>query len=570
MAISPPGSVRSRSRRVSCEAPAFVRAICSALDTKLARALNRALTGDHREVIALGCDPRDYTNADLFARDWLAVNIMSKYPKLNLGIDTAEAAYGAFRESESACRLTNARLKARYDTPTTGISGESLIESAREKIARLLGPFSWSEASDHFGFSGGATTRRRRSLGDAYHKFRGKPDVTRHLALLACCAIESSPSWALKTRSEFGIDYTNWVNVVSGSRITTVPKNAKTDRVICVEPCMNIYVQRGIGFMIRSRLRRCGIDLNTQLRNQEFARRGSLDGSFATIDLKAASDSISYELVRRLLPSDWFEAMDMARSKVGTLPSGEVVHFQKFSSMGNGFTFELESMIFWALAEAVVDLYAGSERRVLVYGDDIIVPTATAGWLIELLSYVGFQTNESKSFVDGPFRESCGKHYFNGIDVTPFYIRDRVDSSVRLYWLANSVRRWAGRATDGAFADVRYKRIWDDVVQKIPKPERLFIPEGFGDGGLIGTFSEACPRYHTRPGKKHPGFVWSVRLVQEGIGRIAKVHDVYAYLRALNAGGCGTSLTDLLVSRDRKWKRRITLYTSQWNDAPLW
>lgn len=581
MALPRPGPFRGHNFSVGCEASALVSRLVKSLDSRIGRTLSRMLiNNDHAGIVSLSIDPRLYTNPDLFHRDWLAVNIMAKYPKFNLGIDTTKTALDSFIAAEALCFRTNRRLSSSYDTPTLGISGDSLIETARRKIAGLLGDFSWDEAAERFSFSGGATTRLRRSNGDAYYKFQGKPETTRRAAILGLCCIKSVPLWADQMRTDYGDDPTQWVTVVSGNRITTVPKNAKTDRTIAIEPDLNMYLQKGIGGVIRQRLRRVNVDLNDQSLNQRLACIGSVTGKLATLDLKAASDSVSIELVRRLLPFDWFEAMDLVRSHEGTMPSGEVVTFQKFSSMGNGFTFELESLIFWALCSSVTDSCLDFEHPVAVYGDDLVVPVSAAGFCEELLSYCGFDLNFEKSFVAGPFRESCGKHYFRGVDVTPFYIRDEIKTIPRLYWYANSLRRWAARSVDG-YADPRYYGAYKFAIGKLTPRDVRWIPDGIGDVGLISTFTEACPSRVRQ--------MWKFNVLLSGIGETVSVFDGFAYLRALmhRQGSCdGTGfvwkgntfhqfleripLTDLLVKRERKWVRKSSYSTSRWVDAPIW
>jgi hypothetical protein len=115
-----------------------------------------------------------------------------------------------------------------------------------------------------------------------------------------------------------------------------------------------------------------------------------------------------------------------------------------FSSMGNGFTFELESLIFWALSKATA-YFTGTSGVISVYGDDIICPTGMAQDLIWILSVFGFQTNRDKSFTEGPFRESCGGHYHSGFDVTPFYLRKPIESLLDIIHMANSLRKWAAQ-----------------------------------------------------------------------------------------------------------------------------
>lgn len=581
-----------------CNSADLASQVLRDLDSPVARDVRRALReGRHKDVIDASIDPSSYSCPDALWRDWLAVNLLSKFPKFELGIDTAEVAFTKFKMAEEQCAHTNKRLSGSYDTPTTGVSGESLIWAARRKIADLLGAFSWDEAEPHMSFSSGASTRLPRRKGDAYYKLQGVPEVTRNCAILALVCIERSPQWAKRMREQYGLNPELWVKIVPGNRITTVAKNAKTDRVIAIEPCMNMYVQKGIGGVIKARLKRVGINLEDQSINQELARLGSIDGSLATIDLSSASDTVAMALCEALLPPDWWEAMLLCRSPIGVFPDGSVVRYQKVSSMGNGFTFELESLIFWALSAAVVDLLRGSDRRLAVYGDDIIVPNAAAGWLIELLEYCGFKTNVEKSFTCGPFRESCGKHYFRGIDVTPFYIRHPINDECRRLWFCNSLRRWASRPTPG-YADGRVRRSHKYAVALLkPSNRKPVIPDGVGDGGLIGTFTEALP-------SREDG-LWRCRVIAEGKGISKAVHDCFVVYRdllrrAAMRDGVEPSTWEqprlvrdypwvlkelalqsrsqrenvagenVLFNPEKVWRRTSKLLLPQWADAPVW
>jgi hypothetical protein len=192
-----------------------------------------------------------------------------------------------------------------------------------------------------------------------------------------------------------------------------------------------------------------------------------------------------------LLPEDWYLALKQARSPVGTLPDGTVIQYQKVSSMGNGFTFELESLLFWALASSVLSLLCTSKPLLAVYGDDIIVPSSVAHTLLWILRFVGFTPNASKTFIRGPFRESCGKHYFRGVDVTPFYVRKDIASPDRLIWAANSIRTWA-KLSYGL--DPRLESAYRFCVELLPYELRTpSIPEKLGHIALWGDFDEVCP-----------------------------------------------------------------------------
>lgn len=324
---------------------------------------------------------------------------------------------------------------------------EQVIHLARLKIANLLGyDFDLNEFSTKIGFSSGSSTRLPRRRGAAPYKFQGKPHVTRNCALLALNLIHYHEPWRLYCQNRFGreSDPFSWVKIVRGSEYFTVPKTATTVRGAAKEPELNMLCQKAIGTMIRERLRRVGVDLRDQSRNRDLARYGSESGLLATIDLSAASDSISLECLD-LLPPSWARFITMTRSEEIKLLDGTWHPLQMVSSMGNGFTFELESLIFWALAKSATDLDSVLGGYVSVYGDDIIVPTDAADTLIHTLGYLGFATNTKKTFATGPFRESCGGHYLYGSDVTPFYLRDSLKNQDDYYLFCNSFNLWAWR-----------------------------------------------------------------------------------------------------------------------------
>ena len=465
----------------ACIAPGIAQRMFTLCGTEFSRSIAENIkTGDFLKTVSASVNPMDYTNADTFGRDYLSAEMMSKYPAWDLGVDLQNVALTKFSEAERLCKDTNRRLLSSLGRATVGIPAHPLLLAAMRKIERLLGPFSWPEVFQYSYWGRGATTRLGRSKRDVYYKFRGIPHVTHDLFPIAQKMVASVPGWN-----------PGYLECVLGNKVTTVPKNAKTDRVIAIEPELNLIVQLGLGRMLRKRLNRVGLLLpDSQQHNAIAAKEGSIDGRLATIDLSMASDTVSFEIVRSLLPARWFEALEQSRSPSGVLPSGERVVYQKFSSMGNGFNFELETLIFWAICSSVLDQHGWKGRQPLVYGDDIVVPTEYVEHILEAIALIGFIPNEKKTFYSGPFRESCGKHYFSGADVTPFYVRRPVDNINRRYWLANSIKRWSRMAYG---LDGTYSSVYDEVVSSIPQQLRFPIPDGIGDGGLIVDFDEATP-----------------------------------------------------------------------------
>jgi hypothetical protein len=198
-------------------------------------------------------------------------------------------------------------------------------------------------------------------------------------------------------------------------------------------------------------------------------------------------------VVRFLLPHEWFERLDLCRSKVGFL-DGKWLRYEKFSSMGNGYTFELETLIFWSLAISCVQLLGLNPFEVIVYGDDIIVPSLAYDYLIEVLTFCGFTANSSKSFREGPFRESCGKDFYNGHEVRPFFQKESLSEVQTLFRLANGLRRAAFKRAHGLGCDDTLRRPWWTVVKTLPRPiiQNLRVPAHAGDSdGLCSNWDES-------------------------------------------------------------------------------
>jgi len=361
-------------------------------------------------------------------------------------------------------------------------------------------------------FSGGASTSRPRTESHPATKYLGKADVTRRGLQLFSEISDEMPGWLGQLVEELTLNPC----IVPGNVMFTVPKKADIDRVCCKEPDLNMFVQKGIGNYLRSCLRRVGINLNEQANNRSFARTGSLTGGLATFDLSNASDSMTRELVSQMLPVFWHTLLDSVRSPV-TIIDGEEHPNHMFSSMGNGFTFELESLLFYTLTRAIA-YFRGSRGVVSIYGDDIICPSDIADVLPSVFNYFGFQVNTEKSHTGinsfhlgteyvGTFRESCGGHYLDGRDITPFYVKAPIATLVDVIHVANKLREWAG--IEGyKILDPEVEDLWFWLSSFVPKQfwggwdtsfkYQLVSPERDGEGGH--RLSEKASRQSTGNG----------------------------------------------------------------------
>ena len=466
----------------------------------------------HDELTALETVPHHFRDAYQFRLAYLATNFLSKATFLRTTFKREQVAFDKFHQFEELCKLTNDRFRNPALDPLNSGPNVWLLNATKRKIAEILGDYSGDEFVDGANWGPGVSTLLKGEEVSAFNKFHAERGITRDLySLVGDWFMVAYPRWSehlaqMHSQGVFGEDSFQFV---AGNEVVTVPKNSKTDRVIAVEPGINLWFQKSIGKMISRRLQRVGVDLTDQQTNQRLAQFGSklsyfesADFSLATVDFSSASDSISLEVVRELLPPRWFRLMDACRSKIGVLASGPI-RWNKFSSMGNGFTFELESLIFYAAASACVEYQAlqlgihegrqSTNYWVNVFGDDVILPSMAYHLFTSYSEFLGFRVNLKKSYNNGYFRESCGSHYFDGLNCKPVYLKDRLRYVEDFFRLANAVRHLAHRHGFGRYCDARFRHVWSYLVERVPEPLRLFVPASAGDTGFVGNFDEASP-----------------------------------------------------------------------------
>jgi hypothetical protein len=224
-------------------------------------------------------------------------------------------------------------------------------------------------------------------------------------------------------------------------RVITVPKTLKTPRVIAIEPTAMQYAQQAISSALKSALLEDGflsriVGLDDQTPNQELARTGSLSGDTATLDLSEASDRVSNQHVLAMLDGypHLLEAIQSCRSRKADVPGHGVLRLAKFASMGSALCFPMEEMVFLTIIFLGIEreLSAPLSRRQLVklfseqvrvFGDDLIVPRDYVLSVVDELHTFGYVVNVSKSYWTGRFRESCGREYYDGHDVSIVKVR---------------------------------------------------------------------------------------------------------------------------------------------------
>lgn len=460
-------------------------------------------SGEHEQLAQLEFNPLDYLDSDSLGDAYAATKFLSKYKGLTLSFDPTQRAFEKFNLVEAQCKQTNLNFLNLSRHPSYRGDAVWLHNAVIRKIDKILGEFDVEEVFRLPDWGPGATTLIKRRDASSAEKFQLEAGITRDLLDLVPLPLlrEVYPRWGerLVNGKKFPI-------IQRGNKVFTVSKDATIDRVAATEPGINLWFQKAFGSIIRQRLLRVGIDLLHQDVNQRLAFVGSKYLTLATADLSSASDSLTVNVARELLPPRWFTALDICRSHYGNV-NGSWVWWEKFSSMGNGFTFPLESLIFYAVAKCCAE-FMHVDGNVSVYGDDVILPTPSFTLFSQMMNFYGFTVNMKKSHFASSFRESCGAHYFCGIDVKPIYLKDKLTSVLTVYRLANAVRRFAFRRNFRISCDSRLRSTFDLLVSKVPKALRLRIPEGFGDGGFISCLDEATPNVvrHEYPTQEWEGY----------------------------------------------------------------
>ena len=451
-----------------------------------------------KDVLAQELKAETFACSEEFANARQVQNLFKKLEFLEIGVDKRLNGLLKFYQAEAKCAESNDLFRG-LTVGTASLSSRSVhnkLSVARNHIRRVLGKAP-TLATLGLRLGPGATTSVKKVDAAPCFKFASGlqcsrdllasgllPELLRELPHLcdALGATESRLEIGLVSGPEGSDTLEAWISDVYSvelhhGRLSFVPKNAVTERGIDEQPSLNMMFQLALGDSMSNRLRLSGLNLRSTAFNRSSARKGSVDGSTATIDLESASDTISYWLVKYLLPADWFSLLNAARCSTTTW-KGEVIQLKKFSAMGNGFTFPLESLIFWALTLAVSE----HTQDVNVYGDDIVCHASDYESVKDILQICGFTVNTTKSFSSGPFRESCGGDYFMGSNVRSCYPKHLV-SGESLFVMHNHF--W--RKSDLEMCEA--------IKEFIPVELRLYGPDGYGDGHLC---SHTWPVVHRK------------------------------------------------------------------------
>jgi hypothetical protein len=326
-------------------------------------------------------------------------------------------------------RLTQDRL-ACQDLTRLGTADSLVLDLAARYVSHVLGPYNDEEHRNLCRFGSGASVGIPARL--ACLASRWELPLTGSQNQIAWFdaemrEIECVQDYWHKQQDSAGPNKPAVYQVTDSLTLTLVPKTFKSLRVIMPNTTIGSYMSYGLGEMMRKRLKRNGYNIKSlQQTHKYYACQGSIHGLYVTADLSSASDSITEALVRRLFPPDWFEILNQSRIAKVKLPDGSIIESNTFCTMGIGYTFPLQTLVFLSLLKAIeATMYHRNDKRLIsVYGDDMVYSIRMHDRVVSLFESVGFVINLDKTFHEGNFRESCGGDYYHGVDVRPFQPRN--------------------------------------------------------------------------------------------------------------------------------------------------
>jgi hypothetical protein len=389
-----------------------------------------------------------------------------------------------------------------FGLPEVNSCANMVIERARDLCHKVLGEFEFHEFSKLCAFGKRAARElpaRESHLDQRVRSLGGSLSQQEWFKAILCYDIHLHRACRRAVKTMATHEYL---------KMTAVPKSFKSARVIAPDTILGGFLSRGLGTLIRKRLEQgTHIRLASQQdRHQELALRASKDGYLATIDMSKASDSFVWEHVEALVPESWHDILKTVRTDtimVSELP----FQYKSYMLMGSGHTFPLQTLLFYCIVKAVVEL-AGSKGTVDVYGDDILFPASYSTYVVQILHSLGFTVNLDKSFTDGPFRESCGGDYHTGIDVRPFmpehvcgYYRAHEYTTLLHLWANGLLRRWSYEEVSTAYDLILNeilsvsKELCEVPVNETETAGLYFIPDKYSSCASYVTSRCGLPAY---------------------------------------------------------------------------
>lgn len=371
------------------------------------------------------------------------------------------AALEGVLQSERAMGEANKRLHAlffgvsRRPLSTSEIEVVRCLEYCRSYIGRHLRKVDFEQLADDCTFGPGTTIGTGRSVTEKISEPGAGVSVSAALQPFAGIVLTRYfPGWAKhlafgglhegNTTHEEKSGYIRFNIPAGDEKFTSVDKDWAKDRPICVPATLNGFFQSSIGREFERVAARMGNPITAQgdvddpqSINRALALQASRDGELASVDFSEASDRVATKLVEWCFGAlgygsdpnvtnphavHWFKLMDLTRARTMLIGPDEYLELERFSAMGNGFTFPLMTVILTSIARFSCGEVGADPRKVRCFGDDVLLPTSAVDTFMRITEYLGMKPNRNKTFSDGFFRESCGMDAFHGVQITPFRV----------------------------------------------------------------------------------------------------------------------------------------------------
>jgi hypothetical protein len=361
-------------------------------------------------------------------------------------------------------------------------SGHKVLQRARLIARRILGEYPGDEVIENVQFGRKSSIGCPLSLAYLDIKLTKCEAFTGTSATTDFFMSQVLPGDKVLQRILKGHDFSSLKNQLNYQHLNLVevPKTWKTYRLITPLTLLGLFFSYGIGRVVTARLKDAGLNIGKlQERHRSLVEEFSRTLRHATADLSAASDSITSELLNRILPRAWYVAL--RKTFVRSLIAGD----KRFSSvsvlpMGNGATFPVETLVFYCIIKAVGDL-TKTKGIYSVYGDDLIYPTRIHKTICGIFPQIHLKLNLDKTFVSFPFRESCGSDYYRGQDVRPYFLKGESQMLTRVRYEAFLYKVYNGLTARWDPLEIRGTLTWLLSELSIVTHEILRVPPSFPD-----------------------------------------------------------------------------------------
>jgi hypothetical protein len=337
---------------------------------------------------------RSTANPAIFKRDYQLESLFKRYRFKDDVYTDEELEFNTYSKFFSHQEQLGRNLGKQYRTSTLRV-----LKRARQIISKILGDYNLEEHLDscRFGKRACKGTPARNSYIDC--KLENATGSLEHLVWFYKTYLPTDN--LLRGLVESAQKSAN-PQVCTDLDMVNVDKNWKIKRGIVPNTLIGSFHSYGLGAVISDRLMEEGLNITTlQKKHRRLAKRYSRTRKHVTADVSNASNSFTYPMLARLLPRRWLREVTRGRIPYIHVKGGPFDGYHRIQSymlMGIGYTFPLQTLLFYGLITAIGQLLHVSDLKVSVYGDDLIYPSKLHHYVTEVFDDLGIQLNPDKTY----------------------------------------------------------------------------------------------------------------------------------------------------------------------------